>query len=66
MSYLIILDYSMGEIVKIELSKEEQEVMKQYDDAEDYVASLEEEYDFRLKDCYWMMGNILSERSFFR
>ena len=51
-NYIIILDYSLGELIRIKLTPEEIEESEKYDDFE--IPTLEEKYEFRLKDCLWM------------
>ena len=63
-NYLIILDYSAGELIKIKLTQEQMEESEKYDDFESYLSTLEEKYDFRLKDCLWMTTENYQERSF--
>lgn len=63
-NYVVILDYSVGEIIKIRLDKKQIEESEKYDDFESYLATLEDKYDFRLKDCLWMTCENLTERSF--
>ena len=53
-NYIIILDYSVGEVIKIRLTKEQIKESEKYDDFETFLSTLEEVYDFRLKDCLWM------------
>lgn len=63
-NYIIILDYSVGEVIKIKLTQEQIEESEKYDDFEIYLSTLEEEYDFRLKDCVWMCTEKYQERSY--
>lgn len=63
-NYIVILDYSVGEIIKIRLDEKQIEESEKYDDFESYLATLEDKYDFRLKDCLWMTCENLTERSF--
>lgn len=63
-NYVVILDYSVGEIIKIRLDEKQIEESEKYDDFESYLATLEDKYDFRLKDCLWMTCENLTERSF--
>ena len=63
-NYIVILDYSVGEIIKIKLDKEQIKESEKYDDFESYLETLEDKYDFRLKDCLWMVCENLTERSF--
>lgn len=50
-NYIIILDYSVGEVIKVKLTQEQIKESENYDDFESYLSTLEEEYDFQLKDC---------------
>lgn len=63
-NYIIILDYSAGEVIKIKLTKEQIRGSEKYDDFETFLGTLEEEYDFRLKDCLWMTTENYQERSY--
>lgn len=63
-NYIIILDCSVGEVIKIKLNKQQIEESKQYDDFEDYLSTLEERYNFRLKNCSWMEVETYYERCF--
>lgn len=61
-NYIIILDYSVGEVIRIKLTKEQVEESEKYNDFEEYLSTLEEEYDFRLRDCLWMTAETYQER----
>lgn len=63
-NYIIILDYSVGEVIRIKLTKEQIEKSEQYENFESFLSTLEEVYDFRLKDCLWMSTETYRERSF--
>ena len=63
-NYIIILDYSVGEVIKIRLTQEQIKELERYDDFESFLSTLEEEYDFRLKDCLWMTTESYQERSY--
>ena len=63
-NYIIILDFSVGEVIRIKLDKNQQEESDRYADIEEYLETLEEKYDFNLKDCLWMVTENYSERSF--
>lgn len=63
-NYVVILDYSVGEIIKIKLTEEQIKESEKYSDFESYLSTLEDRYGFRLKDCYWMSCENLTERSF--
>lgn len=63
-NYIIILDFSVGEIIKIKLTETEKLESEKYEDYEDFLKTLESKYDFRLEECIWMTTEILSERQF--
>lgn len=63
-NYIIILDFSVGEVIRIKLDKIQKEESEKYVDFEEYLETLEEKYDFNLKDCLWMVTENFSERSF--
>lgn len=60
-NYLILLDYSTGEIIRIKLSEEQKRDSEKYDDFEEYLMTLEDGYGFRLLDCSWMAVERLQE-----
>lgn len=63
-NYVVILDYSAGEVIKIKLNEEQIKESEKYDDFESYLETLEDKYDFRLKDCLWMVCDTLITRKF--
>ena len=64
-NYLILLNYCVGEIVKIKLTEEEKRLSETYDDFEEFIREhIEEKYQVRLKDCEWMTLETLSERTY--
>lgn len=63
-NYIIILDFSVGEIIKIKLTETEKQEAEKYEDYEDFLKTLEKRYDFRLEDCIWMTTEKISERQF--
>ena len=63
-NYIIVLNYSVGEVIKIKLTPEQIEESEKYDDFETFLSTLEEKYDFRLKDCLWMATETYQERSY--
>lgn len=63
-NYIIILDFSVGEIMKIKLTETEKHESEKYEDYEDFLKTLEKRYDFRLEDCIWMTTEKISERQF--
>ena len=63
-NYLILLDYSVGEVIKIRLSSEEKIESEKYEDFSEFLETLEDKYGFNLNCCSWMSCEILSERSY--
>ena len=63
-NYLILLDYSVGELIKIRLTEQEKIESESYQDFEEFIYTLEDKYDFRLSNCSWMCCKVLSERSY--
>ena len=63
-NYLILLDYSVGELIKIRLTEREKIESESYQDFEEFIYTLEDKYDFRLSNCSWMCCEVLSERSY--
>lgn len=63
-NHVVLLDYCVGEIIKIRLNPEQIAESESYADFEEYLVMLEEEYNFRLSNCTWMSCEVLSERSY--
>ena len=64
MNYVVLLDYCIGEVIKIRLNPEQIAESENYNDFEEYLVTLEDEYGFRLSNCSWMSCEILSELMF--
>lgn len=57
-TYLWILNYSYGGTMVIKLTKEQKRQSDEYESFEEYIRdNLEEEYNFNLDDCQWMVTN---------
>ena len=63
-NFLILLDCSVGELIKIRLTEEEKIESENYEDFEEFIYTLEEKYNFKLFNCSWMSCEVLSERSY--
>ena len=63
-NYLILLDYSVGEVIKIRLSSEEKIESEKYEDFSEFLETLEDKYGFNLNCCSWMSCEVLSKRSY--
>ena len=57
--YVIILDYCSGSLSIIRLTPEELKESEKYDDFEEFLATLEEKYGFRVSNCQWMTTETL-------
>ena len=64
MEYVILLDYTDGEVIKIRLSEQEIILANEAEDFEEFLRTLEEKYNFRLDNCCWMSTATLRERSY--
>ncbi len=64
MEYIVLLDYSDSEIIKIRLSEQETILANEAEDYEEFLRTLEEKYDFRLDNCCWMSATNIKERSY--
>ena len=62
--YVLILDYCSGALNIIELTDEEINESFSYDDFESFLMTIEDKYEFRLKDCQWMVTETYCERNF--
>lgn len=62
--YVIIMDFSTGELIKIRLSDEQLKTSEEYDDFGDFLATLEDDYDFRVKNSLYMTSQNLIERNY--
>ena len=63
-NYVVLLDCSIGEIIKIRLTEEEKIESESYEDFEEFIYTLEDKYYFKLSNCSWMCCEVLSERSY--
>ena len=63
-NYLVLLDCSVGELIKIHLTEQEKIESESYQDFEEFIYTLEDKYDFKLSNCSWMSCEVLSERSY--
>ena len=63
-NYIVLLDCSVGEIIKIRLSEEEKIESEKYEDFSEFIETSEDKYGFNLSYCSWMSCKVLSERSY--
>lgn len=64
MEYVVLLDYTDGEIIKIRLTEQETILADEAADYEEFLRTLEDKYHFRLDNCCWMSSTNLKERSY--
>ena len=64
MEYVVLLDYTDGEVIKIRLSEEEAILAEEAEDYGEFLRTLEDKYHFRLDVCCWMSTTNLKERSY--
>lgn len=62
--YIIIMDFSNGELLKIKLTDQELRASEEYEDFYDFLSTLEDRYGFRVRDSLYMTVETLSERSY--
>lgn len=62
--FVLLLDYTGGTLIKIQLTDEELKEAEKYEDFEDFLHTLEDKYEFRLRDCEWMSVNEITERNY--
>lgn len=54
--YVFILNYFSGDVSIIKLTEQEEKQSEEYFDFSDFLETLEDRYEFRLKDCNWMVS----------
>lgn len=59
--YVLLLNYAGGTVIKIRLPEEELRESERFEDFEEFLVTLENKYDFRLRDCEWMSRDELME-----
>ena len=64
MEYVVLLDYTDGEVIKIRLSEQETILGNEAEDFEEFLRTLEDKYHFRLDNCCWMTTTNLKERCY--
>ena len=63
-NYVTILDFSVGEVIRIKLTDKQILESEKYDNFDDFLETLEDQYGFRLKDCQWMITDTYCEKRF--
>ena len=62
--YIILMDFSTGDLIKIKLTEAELKASGEFETFEEFLDTLEDKYDFRVKDCLFMTCQTLSERNY--
>ena len=63
-NFVLLLDYAGGTLIKIKLTEDEKKESLEYEDFEDFLYTLEDKYEFRLRDCEWMSIDEITEREY--
>ena len=61
-TYLILLDYCVGEVIKIKLTESEKQQLHQTEDHEDFLYRIEDKYHFKVSQVSWMLCGNLCEK----
>lgn len=62
--FVLLLDYTGDTLIKIQLTDEELKEAEKYEDFEDFLHTLEDKYEFRLRNCEWMSVDEITEREY--
>lgn len=63
-NYVILLNFSIGELIKIKLAHDELMSAEEFDSFEEFLETIEDKYDFCTKDCLYITCQNYSERSY--
>lgn len=63
-NYVILMDFSTGELIKIKLTPLELKALEEFDSFDEFLESIEKKYEFQTKDCLYMTCQSYSERSY--
>lgn len=58
------MNFSIGELIKIKLTDEELKASDEFETFEEFLDTLEDKYEFRVKDCLFMTCQTLYERNY--
>ena len=53
-NYIVVLEYSKAQIIKIKLSEEDKKLAISYEDSEEMISKLSDKYSFGLSNSEWM------------
>lgn len=63
-NYIILLDFSTAELIKIKLTDDELKASEEYESFDEYLSTIEGKYAFRAKDCLFMTCQTFTEREY--
>ena len=61
-NYLVLLDFSKGQIFKIRLTEDEKVLARTFNDFESFLPIMEDKYSFKTSHCTWMICEKLEEK----
>lgn len=61
--YVILIDFSTAELIKIKLTNDELKASEEYESFDEFLSTIEDKYEFRLRDCLYMTCHALTERN---
>lgn len=61
-TYLVLLDYCVGEVIKVKLTDDKRKRLDESDDAEDFLYSIEKKYHSKVSQVSWMLCEEYCER----
>ena len=62
--YVILMDFSTGELIRIRLTDEELKTSNECETFEEFLETLEDKYNFSVSDCLYMTCEVLWERCY--
>ena len=63
-NYVILMDFSTGELIKIKLTEDELKASEEFESFDEFLATIEGKYEFQLKDCLYMTVHTYYERAY--
>lgn len=63
-NYIILMDFSTAELIKIKLTDDELRASEEYESFDEFLSTIEDKYEFRVKDCLFMTCQTFTEREY--
>lgn len=63
-NYIILMDFSTAELIKIKLSDDELRASEEYESFDEFLSTIEDKYEFRTKHCLFMTCQTFTEREY--